>query len=478
MLSYSILKILYFLTFLLIPVVITRKKRPTSALSWIMAIIFLPFLGAFLYLLFGTDRIKNKGKQKLVSNVGLREKHHDIEPNWSRHDLRELKYELPFEATDILRVSSKLSPFGAVEDNELEILVDSEETYQKMEEAILSAQHHVNLDYYIFDPDKVGARFRDLLVKKARQGVKVNFLYDAIGSLRLGWSRKFLDSFRAAGIEPREFLPLRTFFKPWNVNLRNHRKILIVDNKIGFTGGLNIGEDFLNRKGKRWRDTHMKVEGPAVAQLQWVFCEDWYFATEEDLFNPDYFPPVAPSGDYIAQVVPGGPDQTEEVIPRVFFTAISEAKKSIYITTPYFIPDLPVYIALQTAALRGVDVRLLLPFKSDHPFVLLAAHSYYEDLLKSGARIFEYVPGILHAKMLVADDHFVVLGSANLDIRSFSYSFELNVQIYSDRFTKIAKKVFLEDLENSRELTRDEFLERPSYIEFAENVCRLFSPLL
>jgi cardiolipin synthase len=478
MLIYSVLKILYPLTFLLIPVVITRKKRPTSALGWIMAIIFLPFMGAFLYLLFGTDRIKNKGKQKFISNVGLREKHHDIEPDWFWPNLREVKYDLPFEAADILRVSSKLSPFGAVEGNALEILVDGEETYQKMEEAILGAQHHVNLDYYIFDPDKVGARFRDLLVKKAGQGVKINFLYDAIGSLRLGWAWRFLDGFRVAGIEPREFLPLRTFFKPWNINLRNHRKLLIVDNKIGFTGGINIGEDFLNGKGNRWRDTHMRLEGPAVAQLQWVFCEDWYFATGEDLFNPDYFPPVETSGDYIAQVVPGGPDQTQEVIPRLFFTAISEAKKSVYITTPYFIPDLPVFTALQAAALRGVDVRLLLPFKSDHPFVLLAARSYYEDLLKSGARIFEYMPGILHAKMLVVDDHFVVLGSANLDIRSFSYSFELNVQVYSEIFTEIAVKVFLKDLENARELTADEFLRRPSHVEFAENVCRLFSPLL
>ncbi len=478
MLSYSILKILYFLTFLLIPIVITRKKRPTAALGWIMAIIFLPFLGSFLYLLFGTDRIKNKGKQKFISNIGLRKKHYDIEANLSSNELPSYKQELPLEIMDILRVSGKLSPFNAIENNGLEILVDAEEAYQRMEKAILNARHHINLDYYIFNPDKVGARFRDLLVEKARQGVKVNFLYDAVGSMSLGWSSKFLDSFRASGIEPREFLPLRTFFKPWNINLRNHRKILIVDNMIGFTGGLNVGEDFLNRRGKKWRDTHMMIEGPAVTQLQWVFCEDWYFATGEDLFTPVYFTSTASGGDYIAQVIPGGPDQREEAIQRIFFTAISEAKKSVYITTPYFIPDRTVYIALQTAALRGVDVRLLFPFKSDHPFVLLAAHSYYEDLLKSGARIFEYIPGILHAKMLVADSHFVVLGSANVDIRSFSYSFELNVQVYGYKFAKIAEDVFLADLENSRELSRDEFLKRPGYIQFAENVCRLFSALL
>jgi cardiolipin synthase len=474
---YLVFKVLYFLSLLLLPVVITRKKRPTAALAWIMAIVFLPVLGAFLYLLFGTDRIKNKGKQKFITNVGLREKHHDIEAYWSSERLLASKHELPDQIANIMRVTNKLSPFGPVDNNRLEILVDAEETYQKMEEAILSAEHHVNLDYYIFEPDKVGARFRDLLVNKARQGVKVNFLYDAVGSMRLGWAWKFLEGFHVAGIQPQEFLPLRTFFKPWNINLRNHRKILIVDNRVGFTGGLNIGEDFLNDGSQRWRDTHMMIEGPAVTQLQWVFCEDWYFATGEDLFKPDYFPQSMSNGDYVAQVVPDGPDEGVESIKSIFFTAISEARKSVYITTPYFIPDQTINLALQMAALRGVDVKLLLPHKSDHPLVLLASRSYYDDLLKSGVSIFEYMPGILHAKMFIVDDHLVVIGSANHDIRSFSYSFEVNVQVYNNEFTEMAKRVFLQDIERSRELSANEFLKRPSHVRFSENTCRLLSSL-
>lgn len=478
MLLNTLVLILYFLTFLLLPVVITQKKRPSSAIAWIMAILFLPFIGAFLYLLVGTERITNKGKQKLASNLRLRTKLADLKETWASKKLPDASSKLSEGIRDIMRISSELSLFTPVGNNEVKILVDAEETYQKMEEAIIGAEHQISLEYYIFYPDKVGARFRDLLADKARQGVKVHFLYDAIGSHKLGWSWKFLESFREAGIEPMDFLPIRTFFKPWNINLRNHRKILIADNNIGFTGGINIGENFLNQDGKCWRDTHIMIKGPAVIQLQWLFLEDWYFATGEDLLSHSYFVPVNSKGDYMAQVVPSGPDETGDAIQKVFFTAITKARKSVYLTTPYFVPDQTIITALQTAAMRGVDVVLLLPKSSDHRFVLLAGRSYYEDLLKCGVKIFEYMKGIIHAKMLVVDGEIVVIGSANVDMRSFSYSFEVNVNVYSRDFADAATKIFLSDLKNSRELAPDEFLRRPYYIRFSENFCRLFSSLL
>ncbi|MGB7291794.1 MAG: cardiolipin synthase [Thermodesulfobacteriota bacterium] len=478
MLLNTIVLILYFLTFLLLPVVITQKKRPSSAIAWIMAILFLPFMGAFLYLLVGTERITNKGKQKLATNLKLRKKLADLKDSWASKNLPSESTELSEGIRDIMRISSKLSLFAPVCNNEVKILVDAEETYQKMEDAITGAQHHISLEYYIFYPDKVGTRFRDLLAEKARQGVKVYFLYDAIGSHKLGWSHKFLEGFRNANIEPRDFLPIRTFFKPWNINLRNHRKILIVDNNIGFTGGINVGEDFLNKDGKRWRDTHIMIKGPAVIQLQWVFFEDWYFATGEDLSSHDYFLPVDSNGNYMAQVVPSGPDESGEAIQKVFFTAIAKAKKSVYLTTPYFIPDQTINTALQITAMRGIDVKLLLPEKSDHRFVLLAGRSYYDDLLECGVKIFEYMKGIIHAKMLVVDGEVVVIGSANVDMRSFSYSFEVNVNVYGREFASAAENVFLADLENSRELTPEKFFKRPSYVRFGENFCRLFSSLL
>jgi cardiolipin synthase A/B len=478
MLLNTIVLILYFLTFLLLPVVITQKKRPSSAIAWIMAILFLPFIGAFLYLLVGTERITNKGKQKLASNLKLRKKLSDLKDSWASKNLPHGSSEFSEGIRDIMRISSELSLFAPVGNNEVKILVDAEETYKEMEEVIMGAEQQISLEYYIFYPDKVGTRFRDLLAEKARQGVKVHFLYDAIGSHKLGWSWKFLEGFRKAKIEPRDFLPIRTFFRPWNINLRNHRKVLIVDNNIGFTGGINIGEDFLNQDGKCWRDTHIMIKGPAVIQLQWVFFEDWHFATGEDLLSHDYFLPSKSKGIYMAQVVPSGPDESGDAIQKVFFTAITRARKSVYLTTPYFVPDQTIITALQTAAMRGVDVKLLLPEKSDHRFVLLAGRSYYDDLLKCGVKIFEYMKGIIHAKMLVVDGEIVVIGSANVDMRSFSYSFEVNVNVYSLEFANGAEKVFLADLKNSRELTPHNFFKRPSYVRFGENFCRLFSSIL
>jgi len=371
--------------------------------------------------------------------------------------------------------------FDAVGHNEVEILVDAKETYQEMEEAIKSAEHHINLEYYIFRPDSAGARFGDLLIEKARQGVTVNFLYDAMGSMDLGWSRSFLNPLRAAGVKVREFLPLRTFFKPWNMNLRNHRKILVVDNQVGFTGSLNIGEDFLSTahpKGKNWRETHIKIRGPAVTQLQWIFCEDWYFATEEELVGADYFPQVESMGEELVQIVASGPDAREEAIHKAFITAISQAKQTVYLTSPYFIPDEPFNVALQLAALRGIDVKVLVPFKSDHSFVNLAGRSYYDELLQKGVQIYEYRSGYLHAKMLIVDGWFTVIGSANVDVRSFSYNFEVNVQVYGEAFARKAEDVFHDDLENSTQLDPETFRKRPAYVRFGENTCRLFSPVL
>ncbi|HSE83246.1 MAG TPA: cardiolipin synthase [Thermodesulfobacteriota bacterium] len=477
---YYLLFSLYLMSLLLIPAVIMRKKEPVSSLAWIIAIIFLPLIGAFFYLLFGTDRIKNEAKKKSVFNREIRKRLQSIEAGWALKDLPKKKRELPESIVNIMRVSAELGPFGAVEGNSFEILVNAEEAFPRMKEAILSAKDHINLESYIYNPDDTGAEFADLLARKARQGVKVHLLYDAVGSIRFGWSRSLLGKLRSAGVKVKDFLPLHTiFFKPWNANLRNHRKILVVDGKIGFTGGLGIGDDFLNDKSSDgWRDTHVMFQGPAVDQLQWVFCEDWDFATGEELFTEDYFPPIEINGNKTAQIVPCGPDEVLDPIHKVFVAAISQSKKSVYLTTPYFIPDKAIYVALQLAALRGVDVKLLLPRKSDHRFVLLAGRSYYEELLQSGIRIFEYVPSILHAKMFVVDSSFVIIGSANMDIRSFDYDFEANAQVYDDEFAKKAEKVFFSDLEKSREVSLSEVLDRPPSVRFKENLCRLLSSLL
>jgi cardiolipin synthase len=442
-----------------------------------MAIVFLPFIGPLLYLVFGTDRIKNRRLEKLLLDKSVRRKLRQIEIHWAPAKKKREGIVLSRDSEDIIRVCRKFSLFDAVADNRVELIVDANEAYSMMEEAMRAAHHHINLDYYIFRPDTVGKRFGNVLMQKAREGVRVNVLYDAFGSRKLGYSRRFLDSLRKAGVRIEDFLPLRVFMRPWYVNLRNHRKIMVIDNTVAFTGSLNIGEDFLNTKKRKWRETSVKIQGPSVAQLQWVFCEDWYTATGEILPFSEYFGSYRDAGDHIVQIVASGPDIREKAMQKAFFMAIASAKKSIYLTTPYFIPDEAMYLGLQLAALRGVDVRLLLPRKSDHPLVVLAGRSYYDDLLRSGVKIYEYTRGLLHAKLLIVDGRLSIIGSANADIRSFRYSFEVAVQVYGENFAQEAEHLFHIDLRRSSRVS-DSYLERPARIRFLENLLRLSSPLL
>lgn len=469
--------ILYLVSLVILPVIITQKKRPEAALAWVMLVIFVPFIGPFLYLVFGIERIKNRKLEKVLLSKALRGKLQQIETLWTPVKNKREEIGLSHDLENIIRVCREFSLFDAVADNKIDIIVDANQAYSKMKEAILSATHNINLDYFIFQPDTVGEQFRSFLVQKADQGVKVNLLYDAIGSRKLGRSREFIGSMRKAGVRVKDFLPLRTFIRPWYVNLRNHRKILIVDNTVAFMGSLNIGEEFLNTKKRRWRETSVMIQGPAVAQLQWVFCEDWFTATGEMLPFSEYFGSYKDAGEHIMQIVASGPDIREKAMQKAFFLTISTAKKSIYLTTPYFIPDEAMYLALQFAALRGLDVKILVPHKSDHLLVLLAGRSYYDELLMSGAEIYEYSAGILHAKMLIIDGQITIIGSANADMRSVRSSFEVNVQVYGESFAKEAKQTFYADLKKSRRLTVS-YLLRPARIRFVENLLRLSSPLL
>ena len=329
-------KFLYCLTLTLIPVIITQRKTPSSALAWMMSIILLPFLGPLLYLFFGTQRIRNRGLKKLFSNKKVTNRLRKIENDWSPTRKQQKGGNVSPEWEPIIQVCKTRSLFDAVTDNHIEILTDIKTTYELMEEAIKSAKHHIHLNYYIFLPDTVGKRFAELLIEQAQKGIKVRLLYDAIGSHKLVMNWLLINRLRKGGVKIDRFLPLRAFLKPWRLNLRNHRKILVVDNRIGFTGSLNIGKTFLSNKKNRWRETSILVQGPAVAQLQWIFCEDWFSATGEMITFEEYFKLPDQHGNETVQVVAGGPDERERAVFMAFFMAISQAKKSIYITTPYF----------------------------------------------------------------------------------------------------------------------------------------------
>jgi cardiolipin synthase len=272
-------------------------------------------------------------------------------------------------------------------------------------------------------------------------------------------------------------LPLRPHWRP---TLRNHRKILVVDGHVGFTGGLNIGDEYRGRKKKfaPWRDTHVRLEGTAPLRLQEIFLEDWLFATDEDIADAAYFPETPEAANDLVQVLESGPDQDHGTIHAVFFTAISQARRSVYITTPYFVPDLAVLMALKTAAWRGVDVRVLVPGKSDLPLVRLAGRSYYRELLEAGVKIYEHRPGMLHAKTMVVDGAWSTIGSSNMDIRSFRLNFEANVLVFGEAAGKRMEEIFLDDIARAKLVSLEAVRHRPARARFLEAVARVLSPAL
>jgi cardiolipin synthase len=290
----------------------------------------------------------------------------------------------------------------------------------------------------------------------------------------------FTSVLQEAGGKFDTFMPVFPLRGHWRPNLRNHRKILVVDGRVGFAGGMNIGDEYQGRKKKYapWRDTHMRVEGPAAWRLQEVFAEDWFYATGEDLVDPGHFPEIQPVGDDVVQVVESGPDQSYENIHAVFFTAISEARKSIYITTPYFVPDQSVLMALKAASWKGVDVRVLVPGKSDHQLIRLAGRSFHREFLQAGIKLYEHRPGILHAKTMVVDGCWATVGSANMDIRSFRLNFEVNLLVSGEGFAKRMEEIFMADIAKAQVITKNALDKKSGLVRLGEAVSRVLSPVL
>jgi cardiolipin synthase len=283
-----------------------------------------------------------------------------------------------------------------------------------------------------------------------------------------------------AGGKVAEFLPVGTFSRHWHLNLRNHRKMAIIDGCVGFTGGVNIGDEYTGRKQRvgPWRDSHIHIQGPAVNHLQEIFAEDWHFTTGEDLISEHWYPEQQPAGDLMVQIIASGPDTETMPIQRIFFTAITSAQDRIYLTTPYFIPDQAMLVALETAALRGVDVKLLLPHRSDMRLVLHAGRSYYDQLLANGVKIYEYQHGILHAKSMVVDERWATVGSANMDMRSFRLNFEVNAAIYGPHFANELAKIFESDLARAQQITIEQLRQKKLSSRISESLARVLSPVL
>lgn len=358
--------------------------------------------------------------------------------------------------------------------NKVTLLFDGPATMKEMLAAARDARSTINLETYIFDQDPIGLEFADLLIEKRRQGLTVNVLYDAVGTF--GTPQPFFDRMKAAGITLVAFNPVNPAARigKWELNNRDHRKLMVVDGKIAFTGGINISSTYANSSffgsrrtpnkadGKKvgWRDTHIKIEGPAVAALQWSFVNNWVHQDAGELPEANYFPALAPAGDKIVRVLATDPDKGFEIYKSLVL-AIQESKKTVHITSAYFVPDQKIVDALCDAAKRGVDVRLVLPGVTDHGLVLHAGRAFYDKLLANGVKIFHLQIAVLHAKTAVIDGTWSTIGSANIDRRSFIHNYELNVIVLDPAFGQDMENAFNEDLRDSKEVTREAWSHRP-----------------
>ena len=398
--------------------IVLQKREPVATLSWLMALALLPYLGYLVYFLFGPQKISRQRLRRDLSRKGM-ESHAATCP-------------LDEECTELGMLAQATTGLPPSSATSVQLLIDGAATLDALLDAVAAARNHVHLEYYIYMPDQSGTLLRDALIERARAGIKVRVLLDAVGSSSI--SRNFLQPLLDAGAEFAWFHPtrFRPFTRPW-LNLRTHRKILVVDGQVAFTGGINITDDENERvNDNAFRDLHLRIEGDVVRSVQSVFVEDWVYATGQGRKHFDGTVLWSASDDGVlgqisAQTLTSGPDSNWEAIHRLHVSAIHEAKSRVWLVTPYFVPGEAARMALTSAALGGLDVRLLVPALSDSRFVTYAARSYFDELLAAGIKVYEYGPRMLHTKALLVDDHLAIIGSANFDHRSFRLNFEASL---------------------------------------------------
>lgn len=443
--------------------IVLQKREPIATLSWLLSLAFLPVVGLVIYHFLGPQRIVRQRRRRHLSRDRIGEA---LPPDLHASD----------DAATVARLAQQATGFAPCSVSDARLLVGGAATFDALVEAIAGATHHVHVEYYIFEPDHTGTRVRDALVAKAREGVRVRVLLDALGSSRL--RRGFLAPLREAGAEVAWFHParLRWLWRP-RINLRNHRKIVVVDGAIAFTGGINVTDEENEAINPRaYHDLHLRLEGAIVRWLQLAFLEDWHYATGTALRDARLWP-EPPPGKLVAQALPAGPDSPWEPIHRVKVEAIHQANHRVWLVTPYFVPGEAARMALTSAALRGLDVRVVLPARSDSLLVSAAARSYYDELLAAGVRVFEYQPRMLHTKALLVDDDSCIIGSANFDHRSFRLNFELSVALHDAGVASGLEAEIRDSLRHCREVKGDD-APGPAWRRLGDACARLLSPLL
>ncbi|RRQ50649.1 cardiolipin synthase [Maribacter algicola] len=464
----SILFGIYILiTLSIVIAILLYGARPSKSLAWLLAIFAIPVGGIILYLLLGRNRRKNKLVQ-LKRNLFKRLP----KPDQNQVGAFEGKYKR------LMTLFYNNSHFPPIGNNKLQLLKDGKTTFDVIFNALEQAQREIHIQYYIFEEGELANALLLLFERKVLEGVKVRMIYDGIGSFSL--SKVYLKKLVALGVEVYPFLPFKfgRFFS--SLNYRNHRKIIVVDGHTAFTGGINISDKYL--KGEpgvgKWHDMHLKIDGPAASHLNQVFMMDWYLVCQELLEPLEHVDSVYKlKEDSLVQIVSGGPDDDFSALEQTYFSIINTAKKYVYITNPYIIPSQALLKALQTAALSGVDVRLLVSENGDNRLVSWSVHSYFESFLKSGIKIYLFPDGFLHSKIIVSDDAISSIGTANLDDRSFEQNYEVNAIVYEKEFAELLKSDFLKDSGSGHLLTYDEYVERPWTKKLKEGIGKIFSPL-
>ncbi|KAF1719900.1 cardiolipin synthase [Pseudoxanthomonas wuyuanensis] len=403
--------------------IVLQKREPVATLSWLLSLAMLPYVGYLIYFLLGPQRIRRQQLRRHLARTGL--------------DSYEVFCPTDEDCTELALLAQSTTGLPPSSATSVQLLVDGGATYESILDAVAQAQNHVHLEYYIFNPDRSGTLLRDALIERARAGVKIRLLLDAVGSSAL--RKRFLQPLLDAGVEFAWFHPtrLRPFKRPW-VNMRTHRKIVVVDGRIAFTGGINITDEENERlRSDAYRDLHVRMEGEVVRSIQQVFVEDWVYATghqRKDFHGTRLWSATEANveGGIAAQALISGPDSAWEAIHRLHVAAIHEARQRVWLVTPYFVPGEAARMALTSAALGGLDVRLLVPKLSDSRLVTYAARSYFDELLAAGVKVYEYGPRLMHSKALLCDDHLAIVGSANFDHRSFRLNFEISM-LFRDR---------------------------------------------
>ncbi len=458
-------------------IILLERRSPAKTVAWLFVLAFLPYVGFLFYIMVGRNlRKKRWVRAKEPIDYSRVENAINI---YTDRLLSTATINLALGSKERLMfmlIQSAYAPL--IVNSRVTVLKDASEKYPVMFDMLENARSFIHLEYYIIQNDTMGRKLVDLLLKKVQEGVEVRVLYDAVGSSAFGRSqRKRLER---AGVKVSSFLPVRFPVLNSSLNYRNHRKIAVVDNQA-LVGGINIGDEYLGQgKLGYWRDTHLLLEGDAVNPVHLIFLLDWFFASEEEISLTDYITARQPlfEEQHYVQVAASGPDSEWESVHQMYFSIISTAENSLYITSPYFVPGDSILMAMKTAALSGVDVRLLVPGKPDHKIVYWATNSYLEEVMEAGVRVYFYQKGFVHSKVLIADGSIASVGTANMDERSFNHNFEVNALIYSREVVEELEAQFFQDLMDSKEIVLEDYCQKSFLKRLQESLARLMSPLL